>query len=503
MERGIARSLYAGNGFAWLPQPKMELLAACSAALASPDLDPKNWMRRTSLLESRAAHLLAAEDAKAALVELDAAASALPSAIHPGERARSVSLSMNLLRALALAKTGDSAGAVRLIEQAADARPWSDHIQQVAASIRNTIPGGSAAGLRIAERRFLLDEDQRESLARARQAAGDFTGAVADWRQVKPAVIGPTTVLVPMRGVIVNGQPGWPITMIDPARVGTAALAAAFAGDGATARRWIAEAEAAAAAATAPASPTLPKGISGPEFPTVDKVAQAAELARYAALVEAAIVYQSGDVTAARAAVTRIGQVPSAPAAAQAIASITGGITDADTVRPTVDTRLLFAVLPRYEGADALPVASSDDPMRSFLIGGAVNERKPSRNGYSGGGNFFKASGFKSKPMKDGRGITITFIGDASSNYAVEEMALLRAVELAQGAGQAGFIILDKRDYSRTVTVTYGGSPIGDVQPAGYQTELDGAFADGNAGGRVIGTEPLLAALGPFYKRSQ
>lgn len=258
MERGIARSLYAGNGFAWLPQPKMEPLAACSAALGSPDLDSKNWMRRTSLLEARASHLLAAGDATAALVELDAATSALPSAIDPGERARSVVLSINLLRALALAKTGDSAGAVRLVEQAADARPWSDHIQQVAVSILNTIPGGSAAGLRIAERRFLLDENQRENLARARQAAGDFAGAFADWQLVKPRVAGPTTVIVPMRGVIVNGQAGWPITMIDPARVGSAALAAAFAGDAVTARGWMVEAEAAAAAATIPHVAAVP-----------------------------------------------------------------------------------------------------------------------------------------------------------------------------------------------------------------------------------------------------
>lgn len=501
MERGIAGSLYSGNRFAWLPEPKLAPLAACEAALASPDL-AGNWMRRVSLLQARAAHHVSAGDAKAALADLDAAEAALPATLEPRERARSVTLSLALLRAVALIKAGDNPAAVRAVEQAADARPWSGHVQTLAARILSVTPGSEAASLRIAERRLLLDAGRREDLARARQAGGQFAAALADWRQVKPPVTGPTTVVVPMRGVFMNGQPGFPITMIDPARVGTAALAAAFAGDAATARAWLADARAAAEAATPPPALVLPKGLTGPGFPTIDKPAQAAEFARYATLVDAAILYQAGKTTEARAALATFGAPSASPAGAQAVQRITGQTIAAAESGASVDARLLFAMLPRYEGADAVAVAASDDPLRGFLIGGRPNQRKPGRNGYSGGGNFFKASGFKSKPMKDGRGTTITFTGDASSNYAVEEMALLRAAELAREAGRTGFVILDKRDYTRTVTMTYGGSAIGGAQPAGYQTELDVAFADTDSDGRLVAAQSVLAALGAFYNRA-
>src|SRR5207237_9625594 len=120
----------------------------------------------------------------------------------------------------------------------------------------------------------------------------------------------------------------------------TAALAAAFAGDPATARAWLAEAKAAVEAAAQPPALVLPNGITGFAAPTVDKAAQAAELSRYAALVEAAILHQAGDAAAARAAAAKLGTPPAAPAAAQALARIAGQDAPA-AERGQVDARLL------------------------------------------------------------------------------------------------------------------------------------------------------------------
>lgn len=272
-QTGIADNLYRNPGlnFVYLPKPQMEPEAACAAALASPDLQAKDWARRVSLYEARAAHRIAAGQFEAALSDLDAARTAIPPNLDAAERARSLDIGLSFLRAMALNDLGKSGEAIGLVVEAAAARPWSGQVQDYAASMLRSIPGGSAALAPITERQFRLDATMRETRARSRQAAGDFAGAVADWQLVKPSVTEATTVYVPLPGVRVVGAPGWAVSAIDPARVGTAALAAAFAGDAATARRWLEEARAAAAAAPAP------KTMAGAPTqwpPTVDKAKQ-------------------------------------------------------------------------------------------------------------------------------------------------------------------------------------------------------------------------------------
>ena len=497
--RGIAQQLHGGGRFGGsLSATPMDPAAACAVALASPDLRLEDWARRTSLLMASAAHRIAAGDATA-LADLDAAAAAIPLGLDAAERARSLDAAIAMLRGLAMARTGDAPRAVGLIAAAASARPWSGQFQALALRVLTSVPGGAAASAAIADRQLLLGEQAREPRARARQAAGDFAGAAADWALAKPAVTEPTTVIVPMRVVFVGNSPGWPITMIDPARVGAAALAAAFAGDAETARRWMATARAAAASAPVMAGPILPKGLTGPAFPTVDKAAQDAGFAGYAALMEAAIRYQAGQVAPARAAVAALPALRADPASVQAIARILGQPEPTVPATAAVDPRLLFALLPCYEGADAVTLAASESLPLSVGLGGRSVARQR-RNSYSGSVGFFKAAGFKAKPMKSGAGTTVTFTGDASSAFAVEEMTLLRAAELAVAAGKPRFTILNRRDYQRTSQFMINGRPSGNAVPAGFQSELDVAFADG-ADDRAIVAADVIAALGPLYRR--
>jgi hypothetical protein len=287
--------------------------------------------------------------------------------------------------------------------------------------------------------------------------------------------------------------------MIDPARVGAAALAAAFAGEPATARKWLAEARAAATAAPPPAVPTLPKGITGPAFPTIDKAAQDAEFDRQSALIEAAIAHQAGQTAEAKAAVTALKEMRADPATIQAIARILGTAAPPQPAAAKVDPRRLFARLPRYEGPDAVGVTSSENPVTSMLFGALASPKTPKRNTYSGSAGFFKEAGFKARPMKDGTGTTITFLGDASSSFAVEEMTLLRAAELAMAAGKPRLHILDKRDFVRSSQMTINGRPSGGAVPAGFQTELDVVYTDA-IDDRTIEAADIIANLAPVYR---
>jgi hypothetical protein len=361
----------------------MDAATACITALASPDLAADDWKRRSSLLQASAAHKIAAGNTQGALVDLDAAAAVLPAWLEAAERARSLDISIALLRALALAKADKPMEAGRLIVAAADARPWLGQLQDLAADMLQALPGGEGAALPIADRRLRIDVSAREPRAKTRQANGDFVGALADWKLVRPAVTEPTTFTVPMRGIFVNGVQGWPISFVDAARVGAASLAAAFAGEPETARAWLTEGRAKAAATPQPVGPVLPKGMSGPGFPTVDKVALDAAFKQQIALVEAVILLQEGKTAEAKAAAIALGSLPADAASIQALARIFGKSVTATAPHIKIDPRLIFATLPRYEGGTASPGISREGSALGSLIGGALLKKKPVRNSYS------------------------------------------------------------------------------------------------------------------------
>jgi hypothetical protein len=93
--------------------------------------------------------------------------------------------------------------------------------------------------------------------------------------------------------------------------------------------------------------------------------------------------------------------------------------------------------------------------------------------GYLWGG----VSGFKIKEHPDEGYTTVQFVGEASSGSIVEELALLRAADLALNAGRRGLIIVDRRDYQRTQnTMMYGTVLRSD--PIGYESSLDVVLVD-------------------------
>ena len=126
------------------------------------------------------------------------------------------------------------------------------------------------------------------------------------------------------------------------------------------------------------------------------------------------------------------------------------------------------------------------------LIGGALSM------GTSLLGGIDRTDGFRSKVNPDGT-TNVEFIGNTPSAALVQEMTLLRAAELARTAGKPAFVIVDRKDYSRTMRTMRYGTEISSV-PTGFKTELSIRFVDaGVETERALDAVKVIDAMAPLY----
>lgn len=111
-------------------------LAACNRALQSGKLLPQQTLRRAHMMRARAAAKLQLGDAVGALADLDAAQEAAKAYAGDFFYSRSMGVSLDLLRALALNETGDRKAALALAETAAAKRTYALEVQRVAGMLR-------------------------------------------------------------------------------------------------------------------------------------------------------------------------------------------------------------------------------------------------------------------------------------------------------------------------------------------------------------------------------
>ena len=104
-------------------------------------------------------------------------------------------------------------------------------------------------------------------------------------------------------------------------------------------------------------------------------------------------------------------------------------------------------------------------------------------------------------------GITrVSFLATDGSPAIVEEMALLRAADLALKAGKPGVIVVGRKDYKHTTNNMSYGTVVASFH-SGYETRLDVIFVDPAAlppgyeaaGWRVIDAKAVRDALLPIY----
>jgi hypothetical protein len=126
------------------------------------------------------------------------------------------------------------------------------------------------------------------------------------------------------------------------------------------------------------------------------------------------------------------------------------------------------------------------------LVGGALSM------GTSLLGGINRLDGFRSTANADGT-TKVEFVGNTPSPLLVQEMTLLRAAEVTRQAGKAAFVLVERKDYSRTMRTMRGGVEISST-PTGFKTEMTIRFLDAaDQSPRALDALAIIDALGPLY----
>lgn len=180
------------------------------------------------------------------------------------------------------------------------------------------------------------------------------------------------------------------------------------------------------------------------------------------------------------------------PVKGKAIPDPVGFEEESDTnIRESIAGLAQNALLSAETPHNVIDYQKSRPNILGALIGGAVTM------GVGLLGGIEKTEGFKSTDNPDGS-IKVEYTGNSPSASVVQEMTLLRAAEIARTRGKAGFVIVSRTDYSRTTTLSRNGIPISSA-PAGYKTELTIKVTDKADEARAFDAVAVIDALGPLY----
>lgn len=442
------------------------LIAACTAALADPRLQPQQALRRSHLLRARAVAQLQKGDPDAALADVAAAIAAAGPLAGDPLFLRSMGGSFELIRAAAYLAKGDRANARMLAAAAAARRPYSVSIQSVAAIVaqkaRDPAAPAPAAYLPLIP---LIPEAVKLQFM-SDMEAGRFAQAAALYPRLSPK--GP------------DGQLFFnPSALAEPVLLAASGgYAFAATGQPDRARTVMADAKARMDAMLAPRpdkngvlQPTPLNTMIGPQL-------RAYQL-RSARLVDARIaVADKHPLDALKLLVGN--ELPVSASSVELLTSLRAALP-ADTRALAPDPGQLEAALTEQRRKDTLDTAA----LRRGLA--APETQKTLADYGKSTGSFWRSlfvsgaasDGFKDKTDPKTGITTVEFVGNSGSAPTVEELTLLRAADLARRAGKPGLIIVARRDYTRTMNMTRGYSaiPISST-PAGYKTELDVRFVD-------------------------
>ncbi len=499
----------AGNTRRSTPELGAQGIAACDQALADERLSDNYWLRRASLLRARAVHDLAVGKPADALADLDKASAAIRTPDDHFVR-RSMTLGIDFVRGIALIAKGDRDRGLALIDSIHAQRPFDRRLSLAALAILND--DTSKLGETIAHDTAKLDPRFVSIIYESAFNRGDFAAVVALYPQLKA----PTKT-----GDI--GISKWETRVQDARRdAETIAFAAKSGGMYAyslaalgrmdEARAALADARSRANMATPAEMPPVPEGekegtkasiqrsmntlllnTGRKSVQLVDAWGKIIDLR--AALATSDSAKASEDILHAKipargVAFDLVHQIALKSPNDEKMKSLAAEIDAAQKAPPKIDaqlTKLVFEAIPHAEIAQR--VATYRKANSDFI-------------GYLWGG----VSGFKTIDGEAPNFVTVKFTGEKSSASVVEEMTLLRAADLARERGKSGFVILERRDYERTVNTTYYGSTLRS-DPQGYSTDLDIELVDVNAlpgeyravPWRVIAADKVVADLGPIY----
>jgi hypothetical protein len=475
-----------------------DTISACTRALASPRLLPTQSLRQANLLRARATASLQLNDPAAALKDLDAAAVATAAQATDPFFARSMGVSLRLLRAIAHAQQGDLPGATSLAQAAAAARPYSLQVQQVAASIEQLARPVGARTPSPWTAISRLDPTAATTALVEEAELGDFASVVAMEANVAPTW--PIERLTPMALVVHDPAAN---QLLSAMLVGlNVAYARAATGDPAGARRDLAEVRTRLAA-------LRPQEVDGTPNAMVSALNTALDgfVGARAREIEARIAVDEHRPSDALATLIAA-PLPHDAAAVDLLRALKATATAKDAAlvpdpagfepdRAASRRRTLSVIAPAALIAPETPRALIDykkarPDILGAMVGGAFSM------GFSLLGGVKRTDGFHSTPNPDGS-IKVQFIGNTPSAPLVQEMTLLRAAEITREAKRTTFVIVARQDYTRHMNTTQRGVLISSVA-TGFKTELTiRCLEPGERSARALDATTVIDALGPLY----
>jgi len=447
---------------------------ACTRALATGAAD-NFWARRVSMLQARALHQIEANNHDAALEDLHAATAAAEGQTQEEWYRRSLGVSATLLEAGILVKRGELQAAEALALQAANARPYSATVGNLALYIMAVDVAISAEERVVLDRVANLNPSLRATRVRLLEWSGDDTVAADEYDRLlslERALRGPE--FGPPLAVMAR-------TTIANLRANRIERATALA----------AELRATLAEPPAPLSQSRrERGAPDPMEIANYRATQRAEATQLMTLVEAYELQRRDDSRGAFAMMTS-GRILAEPATLDLIEEIVTGpefASRAPTMRDAI-TRLQEAERTRrIEAIELSKFAEALPPLEQV-----------------GGGNRFRgqgwgANGYDDRELPGGR--SIEFSG-GSTITTTEELALLRAAQLARENGFTGFVVRSRSDYQRYYVTTYAGAETSRA-PSGFETRMEIRYAnvDGAApelAGSVVNAGEVWDALSPVF----
>lgn len=476
---------------------RADRIAVCTRALANPRLLPTQTLRRAHLLRARAAAYLGAGDTAKALADLDSAEAATADRAGDPFHQRSMTVSLNLLRAFAYAQSDDMAKAIVLARSAMEARPYSLQVQKAGAIILQAARpiGVPSPSPWISVTR--LDPDAATAALSSEDEVGNFAAVLA----LRPNITltWPTKPLQPF-ALVARAPEAMQLLASMAVQLDTA-YARAATDDPAGARRDLAEVRVNMAAGR-------PSPVDGQFAETASSTAKAIDgyVDMRSRQIEARIAVAEARYSDA------IGALIAAPMPHDA--ATIELLTVLKAKLPARDAGLLPDVSPFHDelkrkrreelGRDVSTALLAPETPRGVidyerarpnilgaLIGGALSM------GTTLLGGIDRTDGFRSISNPDGT-TKVEFIGNTPSASLVQEMTLLRAAEITRSAGKPAFVIVKRQDYSRMLTTTRHGMTISSV-PTGFKTELTIRFLDTAGDEHAFDALAIIDALGPLY----
>ncbi len=474
---------------------------ACSQVLSgSPFNDGKEWERHTNILKARAIHYLEVKDAEAALADLAKIDGVAGENTDNVFYKRSLGLSVKFLQGLAYQLKDDFTAADEKFHQFSTMRPYSKNVQTLA---WQNISMRRAA---VTERLVKLDAQFLYLHASLLEWEEGKEEAAADQWAILVAGGYKKAATIQFYDVNVGKSDNQGNNISDPDTIGRAALAAARVKRMPQAHELISQAKT--------ALPEQPGDGTGKDD-IIKRLRRnapgnmASKIAFYQIVIDAYDRYYAGDI----------------PTARQMLYAATGELTILPPVIDLIEKLKVDMPPEKQTGLFKLDMLSMRDKIKSRLSPlkrrkeGFLDslftrlpllEQKSEINSYSGKVWFFKNSGFSEEKNKDGTYL-IKFTGETSTPTVVEEMSMLRAADLAKEASKEGFIVLEFKNYIRTLRTTYNGVPMGEGTPAGFNTTLKVVFVDPDNipekwaihKGRIFNAGEVWKELSPIYIRTK